>query len=130
VIQLSGSLARGVRLIDQFVQDEPTPEKMMTFEHELSVLLREVGRRIMAWTLNQMEPANDDEAPSRVQFEGRLYRRRRQHPRSVATLFGPVTLWRRLYEPRCWGVMEQNLDLSPVEPFAKVLIFVNGNHPL
>ena len=99
VMQLSGSLARGVRLIDQFVQDEPTPEKMMTFEHELSVLLREVGRRIMAWTLNQMEPANDDEAPSRVQFEGRLYRRRRQHPRSVATLFGPVTLWRRLYEP-------------------------------
>ena len=99
VIQLSGSLARGVRLIDQFVQDEPTPEKMMTFEQELSVLLREVGRRIMAWTLNQMEPANDDEAPSRVQFEGRLYRRRRQHPRSVATLFGPVTLWRRLYEP-------------------------------
>ena len=88
-MQLSGSLARGVRLIDQFVQDEPTPKKMMTFEHELSVLLREVGRRIMAWTLNQMEPANDDEAPSRVQFEGRLYRRRRQHPRSVADALWP-----------------------------------------
>jgi hypothetical protein len=99
VMQLSGSLARGVRLIDQFLQDEPTPQKMMTFEHELSALLREVGRRIMAWVLNRIEPANDREAPSRVQFEGRLYRRRRQHPRSVATLFGPVTLWRRLYAP-------------------------------
>lgn len=99
VMQLSGSLARGVRLIDQFIQDEPTPGKMMTFEHELNALLREVGRRIMAWALNQLEPENDDEAPSRVQFEGRLYRRRRQHPRSVATLFGSVTLWRRLYEP-------------------------------
>lgn len=99
VMQLSGSLARGVRLIDQFLQDEPTPQKMMTFEHELSALLREAGRRIMAWVLTHLEPENDHEAPSRVQFEGRLYRRRRQHPRLVATLFGPVTLWRRLYEP-------------------------------
>ncbi|MFQ5758002.1 MAG: hypothetical protein ACE5H7_18165 [Acidiferrobacterales bacterium] len=99
VMQLAGSLARGVRLIDQFLQDEPTPQNMMTFEHELSELLREVGRRIMAWTLNRLEPENDHEAPSQVQFACRLYRRRRQHPRSVATLFGPVTLWRRLYEP-------------------------------
>jgi len=30
---------------------------------------------------------------------GRLYRCRRQHPNQVATLFGPVKLWRRLYEP-------------------------------
>lgn len=99
VMQLSGSLARGVRLIDQFIQDEPTPQKMMAFEHELSTLLREVGRRIMAWTLNRLEPENDHEAPSRVQFEDRLYRRRRKHPHPVATLFGSVTLRRRLYEP-------------------------------
>lgn len=98
-MQLSGSLARGVRLIDQFVQDEPTPQKMMTFERELSALLREVGRRIMAWTLNRLEPENEAEAPSHVQFEGHLYRRRRKHPRPVATLFGPVTLRRRIYEP-------------------------------
>jgi hypothetical protein len=98
VMQLSGSLARDTRLIDQFVQAEPTPESTMAFEHELSALLREVGRRIRAWTLNCLEPEADDEAPSRVEFEGRLYRRRRQPPRSVATLFGPVTLRRRLYE--------------------------------
>ena len=99
VMQLSGSLARGTRLIDQFVQQEPTPEETMAFELDLSDLLRGVGRRIMAWALNRLEPANDDEPPARVEFEGRLYRRRRQHPRSVATLFGPVTLRRRLYEP-------------------------------
>jgi hypothetical protein len=64
VMQLSGSLARGVRLIDQFVQQEPTPEETMAFELELSDLLREVGRRIMAWALNRLEPANDDEARS------------------------------------------------------------------
>jgi hypothetical protein len=99
VIQLSGSLARGVRLIDQFLQNEPTPQKTMAFELDLNALLRDVGRRIMAWVLNHMEPEADNEAPSRVPFKGHLYRRRRKHPRSLATLFGPVTLWRRLYEP-------------------------------
>ena len=53
----------------------------------------------MAWTLNRLEPKADREVPSRVSFEGRLYRRRRTHPHVVGTLFGPVTLWRRLYEP-------------------------------
>jgi len=100
VMQLSGLLARGTRLLDRFVHTEPTPETTMAFERELSDLLREVGRRIMAWTLNRLEPAADSEAPSRVLCEGRLYRRRRQHPHAVGTLFGPVTLWRRLYEPR------------------------------
>ena len=71
-MQLSGLLARGPRLIDRFVQAEPTPETMMAFERELSALLREVGRRMMAWTLNRLEP-DDDDAPSRVEFEGRLY---------------------------------------------------------
>jgi hypothetical protein len=99
VMQLSGSLARGTRLIDQFVQADPTPETTVAFELELSALLREVGRRIMAWTLNRLEPEADEAVPSRVEYKGRLYRRRRPHPRAVATLFGPVTLRRRLYEP-------------------------------
>jgi hypothetical protein len=97
--QLSGSLARGVRLIEQFLHDEPPPQKMMTLEHTLNALLREVGRRIMTWVLNRLEPAHDAEVSSRVQFEGRLYRRRWKQRHSVATLFGPVTLWRRFYEP-------------------------------
>ncbi len=99
VVQLSSSLARGTRLIDQFVQAEPTPATTMAFERELNALLREVGRRIMAWTLNRLEPEADEEAPSRMVFAGRLSRRRRQHPRSVGMLFGPVRLRRRLYEP-------------------------------
>src|ERR687895_2046341 len=99
IIQLSSLLARGTRLLDRFVHAEPTPEATLAFERELSDLLREVGRRIMAWTLNRLEPDADTEAPLRVSFEDRLYRRRRQHPHVVGTLFGPVTLWRRLYEP-------------------------------
>ena len=98
VMQLSSSLTRGARIINQFVQAAPAPEATMAFELELDTLLREVGRRIMAWTLNQVEPEADAEAPARLEYNGYLYRRRRQPPRSVATLFGPVTLRRRLYE--------------------------------
>jgi hypothetical protein len=54
----------------------------------------------MAWALKRLAPEADDEAPSRVMFEGRLYRRRRKPPHEGGTLCGPGTLWRRLYEPR------------------------------
>jgi len=30
VVQLSGPLAQGVRLVEQFLHDEPTPQKMAT----------------------------------------------------------------------------------------------------
>src|SRR5215510_10476471 len=100
VTRLSGLLAQGTRLLERFIKAEPTPATTMAFERALRRLLREVGRRIMAWALNRLAPEADDEAPSRVVFEGRLYRRRRKHPHEVGTLFGPVTLWRRLYEPR------------------------------
>jgi hypothetical protein len=103
VAQLSGSLAFGARLIDQFLHDEPTPQKTMDFERALSVLLREVGRRIMAWVCHHIEPESNDEAPSRLQVEGRVYRRRGKHRTVIATLFGAVEVWRRFYEPLARG---------------------------
>ena len=102
--QLSGSLAQGVRLLEQCLHEEPTPPKMAKFEWELSALLREVGQRIMAWVLNHLEPENTEAAPSRVYFEDRVYRRRAKHRRAVATLFGTVDVWRRLYEPLERGI--------------------------
>jgi hypothetical protein len=41
VVQLSGSLAHGAKLIAQFLDHEPTPQQMMTFEQELRGLLRD-----------------------------------------------------------------------------------------
>jgi hypothetical protein len=99
VVQLSGPLAQGVRLLDQLFHDALTPRTMAAFERQLHALLREAGRRIMAWVLTHLEPENDAEAPSRLQFEGQLYRRRRTYRSTVATLFGTVQVWRRLYEP-------------------------------
>src|SRR5215475_6210192 len=99
VMQLSGSLARGAKLIDQFLRHEPTPQQMATFERELSTLLREVGRRIVAWVLHHMESDAPDAMPAHLWFKGQADRRRRKHRTSLATLFGPVVVWRRLYEP-------------------------------
>jgi hypothetical protein len=98
-VQLSGSLAHGAKLIAQFLDHEPTPQQMMTFEQELRGLLREVGRRIVAWVLNHVEPECPKDAPARLWWKGQTYRRRRKHRTTIATLFGPVVVWRRLYEP-------------------------------
>ncbi len=59
VAQLSGALAQGVRLLEQLLHDEPTPQKMAMVEAEISARLREVGRRILAWGLPHVEPDND-----------------------------------------------------------------------
>jgi hypothetical protein len=103
-LQLSGSLAHGVKLFEQFLHDEPPPQKMANVAWGLSALLREVGRHIMAWVWNRLEPAHSDETPSRLWLEGRLYRRRRKYRSSWATLFGTVEVWRSLYEPLERGV--------------------------
>jgi hypothetical protein len=100
VMELSGLLAQGTPLLDRFVHAEPTPAPTMAFARALSDRLPEVGRRIMTWTLNRLEPDADREAPSQVSFAGRLARRRRKPPQVVGTLFGPGSLWRRLDEPR------------------------------
>ena len=96
---LSGSLAHGAKLMAQFLDQEPTPQKMAPFERELRALLREVGRRMVAWVLHHVEPACPEEAPPRVWLQGRASRRRRKQRATIATLCGPVVVWRRLYEP-------------------------------
>ena len=65
VAQLSGSLAHGAKLIAQFLDHEPTPQQMVTFERKLRVLLQEVGRRIVAWVLHHVESECPEEAPAR-----------------------------------------------------------------
>src|SRR5437867_11087533 len=87
VVQLSSSLAHGARLIDHFLHPEPPPQKMATFERALRTLLQEVGRRIMAWVLNHMEPERPEELPTRLWVQGQASRRRRKQRPTMATLF-------------------------------------------
>ena len=99
VVQLSGSLAHGAKLVAQFLDQEPPPQTMATFEREVRALRQEVGRRMVAWVLHHLEPECPAEAAPRLWWKGQAYRRRRKHRTTIATLFGPVVVWRRLYEP-------------------------------
>src|SRR5262249_12475990 len=67
---------------------------------QLRDALRELGRILVEWTYNHLEPDDRRLMPDHFRFDGDWYRRRDRTPnRSVATLFGTITLWRRLYQP-------------------------------
>jgi hypothetical protein len=65
----------------------------------LQELLRELGRIIVEWTFNHLEPHDRKDLPGQIESGGTWYRRRSKTPnRKVATLFGTITLWRMLYQ--------------------------------
>jgi hypothetical protein len=88
------------QLIVAFRVAEPTPSACYHFETQLHAALRELGRIIVEWTYNHLEPDDRHLLPNHLRFDGDWYRRRDKTPnRAVATLFGTITLWRYLYQP-------------------------------
>jgi hypothetical protein len=88
------------RLIVRFRRADLTPQACHQFETQLQEQLRELGRIIVEWTFNHLEPRDKKDMPNQICFQGLWYRRRSKTPnRKVATLFGTITLWRRLYQP-------------------------------
>lgn len=98
-------LVPGVRkiaqLIHQFRTSDITPASTFEFENALNGLLREIGRLIVHWVYNHLEPDEPDLVPIRLHFDGEYYRRRKKRTPNcyVATLFGTITLMRFLYQP-------------------------------
>lgn len=87
-------------LIQQFRTSDITPTAAFQFENALNGLLREIGRLIVDWVYNHLEPDDPGSVPIRLQFDGEHYRRRdKTANRHVATLFGTITLMRFLYQP-------------------------------
>src|SRR5580692_3622703 len=87
------------RLIVTFRRADLTPQASHRFETRLQELLRELGRIILEWTLNHLEPHDCRDLPGQIDSGGTRYRRRsKTRNRSVATLFGTITLWRTLYQ--------------------------------
>ena len=83
------------RLVVQFLRADPTPQACHQFETQLHDQLRELGRIIVEWTFTHIEPHDPRDMPNQMCFQGVWYRRRSKTPnRSVATLFGTITLWR------------------------------------
>ncbi len=86
-------------LIVSFRRSDLTPQAAHRFETRLQERLRELGRIIVEWTFNHLEPHDCRDLPGQIELGGTWYRRRSKTPnRSLATLFGTITLWRTLYQ--------------------------------
>jgi hypothetical protein len=98
-------LERLLQLIQTFREQPLTPAGTRNFELQLQQALRQLGLDLCDWTFNHLEPDDPQQMPQRLEAQGERYRRRQRSPNTVATLFGPVTLRRYLYE-----------DLEPGNP--------------
>jgi hypothetical protein len=79
-----------------------SPESTEQFESGLNERLREIGRVIVEWVYNHLEPEVVGQAPAVFLFEGDCYRRRQEkspHRLGIGTLFGIISLCRIRYEP-------------------------------
>ena len=56
------------RLVAGFPRERPSPAGMFEFETQLDSLLREMGRRIVEWRLNRLEPADRQRMPKHFVF--------------------------------------------------------------
>jgi hypothetical protein len=99
-LRLLPVISRVAQLIVAFRAAEPTPSACHQFEAQLQATLRELGRIIVEWTYNHIEPDDRLLMPDHLRLDGDWYRRCSRTPnRGVATLFGTITLWRYLYRP-------------------------------
>lgn len=107
----------GFRLIARFRRGPIEPAHARQFEADLDAVLREIGRIIVEWTFNNLEPDDRPLMPPQVRWEGEYYRRRFKSPvRNLACRFGPIRLLRFCYQPlestgRCLFPLERQLGI-------------------
>lgn len=100
LLEVCGTLLRIARLVRSFRRGEISPIALTRFEHALQGLLRELGRLIVRWTVNRLEPVERAEMPKQFLWNGDYYRRRNLSPlRNLNCLFGPIELLRYCYQP-------------------------------
>ena len=94
------------QVIGAFRTGPITPSTLHQFERDLQRVLREIGRVIVEWMLNHLEPEDPNRAEAVIAFDHNLYRRREPSPRrhGIGTLFGVIALRRLRYEPWDAGV--------------------------
>lgn len=81
----------------QFRAQSVTPLACYEFEKDLRVVLDEAGRTLLEEEVNRLEPADKTEASPRVRFRKETYRINKRTKATIATSFGPITVWSFLY---------------------------------
>jgi len=95
-----------------------TPIATFQLETDLNRHVQELGRVIVEWTLNHVEPDQPSLMPPHLHWRGEYYSRRtaRSPVRRLACLFGPIRLSRYVYRPlddaeQCLFPLERALGL-------------------
>lgn len=96
--------------LQQFRDQPVTPLACYELEKELGTAFAEAGRQLLQEAFNAVEPADKQQAAPGVRYHKETYRINKRTPATIATSFGPITLWSFLY-----------LNEEPGEP---------GLHPL
>jgi hypothetical protein len=91
-------LRRRVQELGQKFHAQPlTPLNCFELEKELKSALDEAGRELLEETLGGMESADKKQAAPRVRYHKETYRINKRTKATIATSFGPITLWSFLY---------------------------------
>jgi hypothetical protein len=111
-------------VVETFRQQPVTPLRTQQFEQQLQESLRELGRQVLQWTYNHLEPADVEPLAKHVRYEAGLYTRlNAKTAQNAWTLCGPIRLWRVGYRPT-----DQSGDPT-LFPLALSLGLVQGASP-
>jgi hypothetical protein len=93
------ALQRLRQLVEDFLRQAVCPQATFQLEQQLQQELVELGRLIVQWTFNHVEPPIEA-LPPHVHFEASPYSRlQHKTPQNVATRFGTIRWWRAGYRP-------------------------------
>jgi hypothetical protein len=121
---LQPALERLQQLVTAFRSQPVTPRATHHFEQQLQAQLRLLGRAVVQWTYNHLEPANTRDLPRHVQVREQWYTRLSVPTAQHAwTLFGQIRLWRTGYRPS-----DKNGEPT-LFPLASALGLVQGASP-
>jgi hypothetical protein len=83
------------QLVETFRRQAVTPLRTQQFEQQLQEGLRELGRQVLQWTYNHLEPADVDTLAKHMRYEAGLYTRlNAKTAQNAWTVCGPIRLWR------------------------------------
>src|SRR5438128_1018770 len=91
-------LQQQVQELLQKFQDQPvTPAATYQLEKDLKTVLDQAGREILEEELNDVEPADKQQAAPKVRYHKATYRINKRTKATIATSFGDITVWSYYY---------------------------------
>jgi hypothetical protein len=81
----------------QFRQGALTPLSAYEWEKDLRALFEDAAREFLQEAYNQLEAGDKKQAAPRVRYRKETYRINKKTKATIATSFGPITLWSWLY---------------------------------